>query len=113
MYTASLFTTIDPDRLSKSFHLDADGKLQKRPGGNMAVGTVERLTFDAAGLVDVLTGLKPANALGWGVCAHDKARVASPLAIERGLKHSELPTIGRTRGSLFASGRHRHFWLLG
>lgn len=97
MYTASLFTTIDPDRLSKSFHLDAAGKLQKLPGGNMAVGTVERIQFDTAGLVDVLTGLKPANALGWGVCAHDTARVASPLAIERGLKHSELPTIGRTR----------------
>jgi len=101
----SRFTSERPDRLSKGFRLDKNGNLEKLKGGQLSLGTVETLSFD--NITDVgalLQTIKPNNALSYGVCRHDKARVVGKKDLVR-YKSDPNPTVARGRDWFsFASG---------
>lgn len=97
MIRTSIFTSSQPAILSKTMKLGSDGNVVKAGGGNMSVGFVQTATFpDFVAFADMLQQLTPKNAIGHGICAHEKARVTWSGGEEL-LKPCELPTITRTR----------------
>jgi len=93
----SVFTAERPDRLSKGFRLAQDGTLEKLKGGQLWLGTVETLSFDnITDVAELYQKLRPNNAAGYGVCGHEKARVATKKDIDR-YKSDPMPTVARGR----------------
>ncbi len=88
-FALSVFTAIQPKRLSKGFTLDAEGELVKLPGGNLSYGTVETMRFsNITQLADWLPMLTPAQAVAYGACGHDHARVVRAAELEAVRKSS-------------------------
>lgn len=97
MFAVSVFHAINPEHLSKGFHLGPDGELIKEPGGSLVEGTVEKKSFNfMSEFANFLQTLTPGHALAYGVCRHEKAKVVTQamLAIA---KPSSLPIVSRTR----------------
>ncbi len=90
----SLFTAIDPKRLSKAFLLNGL-ELAKRPGGNLSKGTVETKRLRIAALAEMLPTLTPAQALSYGVCAHESAMVVAKARLDK--TNADGPVVARTR----------------
>lgn len=66
--TVSVITATAPRRLSKGFFLDAEGALQKVPGGQLAQGRIEiREVASLSAFAELVAGLSPAQALCYGV----------------------------------------------
>ena len=90
-------TSIRPKRLSKGFRL-RDGTLEKLPGGAMSEGTAETISLaGVTDLADLVTSLKPAQALLYGITEYDKVRVLSKKALETYTPNGGPPVITRTR----------------
>ena len=91
-----------PQRLSKGFRL-RDGTLEKIGGGVMVAGTAEKLSVsNVSGLVAILLGLNPSQALVYGVTEHDRAQVVTKKALAAFTpKNGGPPVISRT-GEYFA-----------
>ncbi|MDO9582657.1 MAG: AAA family ATPase [Desulfomicrobium sp.] len=92
--------------LTKSFSL-VDGSLVKRPGGHMTSGQVERFAVacpeDLAGKVLNLT---THQALGFGLSAHNIARIVAQGMLDRIPQNASTPTIARTAQNIaFAKGK--------
>lgn len=95
-FRLSRFTTVNPARLSKGFSL-RDGGLVKSPGGNMVNGEVQIMSFESmADFAALLPTLTPAQALGYGTCPHDHARIVAAAKVDLTPK-GDLPTLSRTR----------------
>ncbi len=70
---------------TKVFSLDQTGKLQKESAANIYDGNIQTVAIqDVGGLVTLLTGLKPHNALTFGVTAYQKARLLTKDVLEGG-----------------------------
>ena len=97
--------------LSKSFTLE-DGKLRKTSAANLYEGNAETRTVDNLhGLAAIIDGLTSAEALTFGVCGFDKARVVTQKksAKQEGLD-GRLPRQGAfplARGQGRPDVRHR------
>jgi hypothetical protein len=101
----SIYTS--SENLTKSFALDDDGKLVKRPGGHMTSGQVERVTVacpeDLAGKVLNLT---THQALGFGLSPHNIARIVAQGMLDRIPQNASMPVIARTAQNIaFAKGK--------
>ncbi len=95
-FRLSRFTTVNPARLSKAFLLQ-DGGLVKSPGGNMVNGEVQTMSFESlADFAALLPTLTPAQALAYGTCPHDQARIVTAAKVDAAPK-GDLPTLSRTR----------------
>ncbi|VBB42841.1 conserved hypothetical protein [uncultured Desulfatiglans sp.] len=95
--TLTLVTAKRPARLSKGFELQA-GALMKIPGGQLVDGTAERLTLKGVEDLAALLGrLTPAQALVYGVCAHETARVLTADELARVKRNGGPPLVARTR----------------
>ncbi len=94
----SLFTAESPSCLSKQFiRINPDGSLEKKSGGQLAEGTVQRIELASmAEFADMLTKLKPCHALAYGLPAHDKARIVPQGRLAHAPK-GDLPVIARVR----------------
>ena len=80
-YTASIITSLVPDRLTKRASL-VGGKVVKEKAGNMLEGRVKRLAF--AGPTEfaaMLTGLESGQALVFGVAAQAEAHVVTKAKV--------------------------------
>lgn len=104
--TADISIYTSADTLTKSFSL-VDGKLVKRPGGHMTTGQVERVTVacpeDLAGKVLNLT---THQALGFGLSAHNVARIVAQGMLDRLPQNATTPTIARTAQNItFTKGK--------
>ena len=94
----SLITAVKPGRLSKSFRLDDDGRLQKLPGGQLIKGEIRRVSpADAKGLAALMQKLTPSQALVYGVTTHDAAQVVTQSELQRVKPNGGLPIVARTR----------------
>lgn len=91
----SVLTAQKPSVLSKGFSLAKDGTLQKHPGGQLAQGTCETQDLAVSDFCTLLEGLKPNQALTFGVCGHDRATVAAQGAL--GKVRGKLPAVARDR----------------
>ena len=80
--------------LSKSFTLE-DGKLRKTSAANLYEGTAETRTVDnLRGLAAIIDGLTSEEALTFGVCGFDKARVVTQ---KKSAKQEGLDVVCRDR----------------
>jgi len=96
-FHVSVFRSTAPQRLSKGMKLDADGALVKENGGNMAQGQLQTVTLtNMDEFAELLGELTPADAIGHGICEHERARVVWRGGIDN-LAPSKLPTVTRTR----------------
>lgn len=91
----TLITAQKPAVLSKRFTLADDGTLQKHPGGQLSQGTAERRTVTIAEFGALLAGLKPNQALTFGVCGHDQAHVVAQKDLSKAT--GKLPVVARDR----------------
>jgi hypothetical protein len=94
MVEVTRFTSHQPNRLSKAFHLD-NGYLTKQSGGQLFDGTAERLSVDLTGFADLLATLTPRQALAYGVSSYTTARVVPARNLPA--QPSKEPTIARDR----------------
>ncbi|MDZ5457892.1 hypothetical protein [Azohydromonas lata] len=96
--TLTVFTSAQPTRLTKVLTL-ADGKLQKTAAASMQMGRAQRVEVrDMAELAQLLDSLTEAQAVAWGVCAHEAvdvvpqdAEASTPGAIARTRQHFSFP----------------------
>ena len=80
--------------LSKAFTLE-DGKLRKTSAANLYEGTAETRTIDNLhGLATIIDGLTSEEALTFGVCGFDKARVVTQ---KKSAKQEGLDVVCRDR----------------
>ena len=96
-FSTTLVTATIPNRLSKGFKLDDNSARLKVPGGQLADGLAETEHFTSlVAFADTLSRLTPANAMVYGICGHDKARIVAQdqLATVTG---DGLPVVARTR----------------
>lgn len=91
----TVITAQKPAILSKRFTLAGDGTLQKHPGGQLSQGTAERRTVSIAEFGALLAGLKPNQALTFGVCGHDQAHVVAQKNLSKAT--GTLPVVARDR----------------
>ncbi|WP_052360138.1 hypothetical protein [Solidesulfovibrio alcoholivorans] len=97
MIPATLITATVPARLSKCFHLGDDGTLVKAPGGQLVDGLAETMRFPTlAVFADALGSLTPTNAMVYGICGHDRARVLAQDQLTKATAEG-LPMVARTR----------------
>jgi hypothetical protein len=95
----TIITSAQPDRLTKVLSLAPDGTLQKQAAANMHEGTARRVQVHGLHeLAQTLDALTPDQAVCWGVCAQDEARIVpvhrvSPSggAIARTREHFAYP----------------------
>ena len=82
----SVFTSESPARLTKTYRRNGNGAgLEKEPGGAMLAGFVRSVSCaDLGAVLDELEKLGTNQAVSWGVCEHERARVVTK---------SELPKI--------------------
>ncbi|MHC1789530.1 hypothetical protein [Solidesulfovibrio sp.] len=96
-FPATLITASVPAYLSKGFRLDADNALGKVPGGQLVNGLAETKRFTTlADFAEALASLTPANAMVYGICGHDKARIVTQDQLVTAVG-DDLPAIARTR----------------
>lgn len=94
-FSVSTFTSTTV--LSKSFSLADDGTLIKVPGGKLYEGTVETKSFESmSDFAAMLKELTPHNALAYGLCGQEKARVLTQDKLKTAAK-GDLPLVVRTR----------------
>ena len=94
----TVITSEKPSLLSKRVDLNAEGKIKKSGGGNLAQGIAEKLQVSVSGFAELVAKLTAKNALLFGVNGHEKAKVITQEALaERKSIDSKLPTIARTR----------------
>jgi hypothetical protein len=84
-----------PADLSKQFTLAEDDTLQKRSGGLLVEGTATRRTLLVSEFCGLLAELKPNQALTFGVCQHDQARIVPQKNISKAT--GKLPIVARDR----------------
>ncbi len=95
----TLFTATVPARLTKVLSLGADGTLSKESAANMLRGSASRASVRGLQeLADLLDGLAPNQAAGWGVGERARAEVVpereaseTPGAISRTRRHFAYP----------------------
>lgn len=79
----TVFTSTDPERLTKVLSLNTDGTLKKQAAANMMQGTAHRAHArgleELAALLDALT---PAQAVGWGICTQEQATIAAERDVQ-------------------------------
>lgn len=93
----TLVSSTRPARLSKAFEL-VDGTLTKLPGGQLVEGTAERLKLqNVEDLAALLARLTPQQALVYGVCEHQRARVLTVHELARVKQNGGPPLVSRTR----------------
>ncbi|WP_447803664.1 hypothetical protein [Pseudomonas serbica] len=93
----TLFTAINPTRLSKRFSLKGD-VLVKESGGVLIEGEAERLCLTGiAEFAQLLTDLTPNRALAYGVNGHDVAYVVPKANVAAAAKKIDQPVIARDR----------------
>lgn len=91
-------TSTEPKRLSKAFRLDTQGQLAKMPGGQLMDGTAKRLRLaDVQELAQLIQSLTPADALVYGIAAHDFARVVAQRLLDTVVQNGGPPLVARTR----------------
>ena len=97
MIPVTLITATTPDRLSKGFRLDDAGRLVKVPGGQLVDGLAETRAFPSlSAFADALASLTPTNAMVYGVCDQDRARVVPQDRLAK-ITDTRLPVIARDR----------------
>lgn len=104
--TADISIYTSSEILTKSFAL-VDDNIVKLPGGTMTSGQVERVTVtnpeDLAGKVLSLT---THQALGFGLSAHNVARIVAQGMLDRIPQNATTPTIARTAQNIaYAKGK--------
>jgi hypothetical protein len=101
------FTATKPKILSKTFRLDSNSALVKEPGGALTEGVAERIKAQSmADVAALLNSLNPANALAYGIMAHDRARIVTQQTLRRIKQNGGDPIIARTREHFYYnSGR--------
>ena len=95
----TIITSEQPDRLTKVLSLTPDGTLQKQAAANMREGSARRVQVHGLHeLAQMLDALTPDQAVCWGVCAQDEARIVpersvspSGNAIARTREHFAYP----------------------
>jgi hypothetical protein len=98
--TLTVIKSQNPAILSKQYKLDAEGNLEKIPGGGMLIEGVAQRQEDItlAEFVQGLQRLKPNQALVYGVSTHKQARVVTQASLEGAQKEDgKLPVIARDR----------------
>ncbi|ABI56415.1 hypothetical protein ACN2MM_05965 [Alkalilimnicola ehrlichii MLHE-1] len=81
----SLFTATNPSRLSKRYHLDQQGQLLTAPGGSLVRGEYRRMECgEPWQLATLIDGLRPDQALAFGVARAERSPVASRKAAKEG-----------------------------
>jgi|GEM_PF-1853080 putative DNA primase/helicase len=94
----TLFTSVNPDKLTKTFRLE-DGKLVKESGGNMVEGSVKLCQIsELTEFSDVITSLGLNQALCYGVPKHAKVGDEKRLLSERMIA-SDKNAISRTNAN--------------
>ncbi len=94
-FSVSVFAS--PTTLSKSFTLDAEGKINRVPGGHLSTGQVMTKTLGSmADFMALLEELTPNNALAYGLCSHKTAQVLTQIR-QKQTTNGPLPVIARTR----------------
>ncbi|MDQ7830267.1 MAG: hypothetical protein RDU30_00915 [Desulfovibrionaceae bacterium] len=97
MIPCTIFTSTNPSRLSKGFSLGAEGNLVKKTGGTMVEGVALTVRFEnITRFAEMLPALRPDQALAFGVCGHDKARVVSQEKLQK-IPAGDVPVVARTR----------------
>lgn len=82
-FSVSLFTSEQPETLSKSFRLDAAGQLEKTTGGALARGKVVTINLDSiSDFADLLSMMSTSQALAYGLSPYKKATVLSKKKME-------------------------------
>ena len=73
-------------------------ELQNHPGGRMTKGEVQTVTIgEPAHLARVLPALTTRNALAFGCCQYDRARIVSQsMLLDKVVPAADMPTIPRT-----------------
>jgi hypothetical protein len=84
MTDLTIYTAERPSRLSKRYTLSPDG-LIKEGGGRLSRGRVEIASIDdLGGLAEIIAGLTPAQALGYGLPRDPRAKRVAARAARRG-----------------------------
>lgn len=79
----TVFTSTDPERLTKVLSLNTDGTLKKQAAANMMQGTAQRAGAQGlAELAQALDALTPAQAVSWGICVQDQATIAAERDVQ-------------------------------
>ena len=74
----TVFTSTEPERLTKVLSLNRDGTLNKQAAASMMAGTAQRVRVSGLQeLANVLDHLNPAQAVGWGICAPEQAAIVA------------------------------------
>lgn len=99
LLTFSLFTGIQPEVLSKRYELSAQGDLVLVDGGGMMVSArIDRKEATLSKFVEILEGLKPSNALAYGVNGHKTALIVPARSVgEESVRFTKAPVIARDR----------------
>lgn len=101
----TVFTSTEPDRLTKVLSLKTDGTLSKQAAANMMRGAALRIHAqgldELAALLDALT---PAQAVGWGVCTQEHAHIAAERDV-----HASQAVQGDAHTTTALSRTRQHF----
>ena len=74
----TVFTSTEPERLTKVLSLNRDGTLNKQAAASMMAGTAQRVRLSGLqALAQALDGLNPAQAAGWGICSQEQADIVA------------------------------------
>lgn len=74
----TVFTSTEPERLTKVLSLNRDGTLNKQAAASMMAGTAQRVRVSGLNeLAQALDHLNPAQAVGWGICAQEQAAIVA------------------------------------
>jgi len=95
----TVIDAIDPRVLSKTYSLDKDGALNKRSGGQLEEGRARKVELGgAAAFAELLSSLKPGQALMHGLFRHDEAIVLSKKRVEKTKRQKrDAPVVTRTK----------------
>ena len=84
------YTSIQPPQITKTYKLDKTGKLIKKPGGAMTLGTAELCSFpDITAVAKAIAELTASQAFGYGVAKFEKALVVTKRDFEATKKKVE------------------------
>lgn len=73
----TVFTSTEPERLTKVLSLNRDGTLNKQSSAGMMRGLAQRLqALNLAELAQILETLTPDQAVSWGICQQEHVAIA-------------------------------------
>ena len=110
----TVFTSIEPDRLTKVLSLNRDGTLNKQSAANMMAGSAQRMRVRGLQqLAQVLEALHPAQAVSWGVCAHESVAILAERETPTAPAGAAVPPLADVEpdapGAVAISRTRQHF----